>query len=433
MFSYKRILLLLFSTVAVWLLSACSAVSSHIDAVTKAIVGYSDYYIEVLNLEDQVKQAYQTIDPNSSVVSYTIDVSIPDYTADEFQSVAFTPPTPDFSTQSASSYQKKAVLSIRQAMETYALNHTGSRSIELPVAFDLVTSGKGWAASLTSSSKLEIQRTVENMMLTLLSRNDSYQQNYRLSLAADELRSLLADAMGGQEYADLVQITDLSQTSDDTVLASLSYPDPTIVFSMLGNTYAASFNQPFYGDELVVSLTADGLREIDTSAIPLVQDRVSIRLDSSSKKYQFSEASSLLERIASAKQQADESAAAQINSLWRIAPADPPASGSVLEGESSGNQIILNTGTSLGKYCYLRFYSISGEDISEEGSLVAGLFLVSGQSAKIRLPSGSYRVSCYVGDNWYGVDQLFGKNGKVYNSKNAIRSMDGYINTISFG
>jgi hypothetical protein len=46
----------------------------------------------------------------------------------------------------------------------------------------------------------------------------------------------------------------------------LSFPDPTFVYSALAEDYYASFNQPFFGDEMTVSLTADDLSGIYTSA-----------------------------------------------------------------------------------------------------------------------------------------------------------------------
>ncbi len=429
----KRVLILSFAAAVAGVLLACGTASQHTEAITAAIVGYSDYYIEVHNLSEQVKQGYQSIDPKQSAVAYTIEVSIPDYTADEFRSIAYTLPAPDLSAKSSAAYQKKAVLAIRQSLETYALNHTASRFIDLPVTFDLVTSGNGWAASMSSNSKLEIKRTVESMMAALLEDNDSYLQNYRLALVSDELNTLLADALGGQDYADLVQITTIVPSADNTFVASLSYPDPVSVYKALGDAYAASFNQSFYGDPLVVSLTADGLDTLDVSGAPLVSDDVTVSFDPATDTCELTSAVSLLNRVSAAKQQADEDVSAEVNASWRIAPLAPPSSGAVLEGESTGNQIVFNTGAQLGAYYYIRFYAISGEDASEEGALTAGMFIVGGQSAKIRLPSGFYRVACYVGDDWYGVDDLFGKSGKVYGSKNAISSKDGYINTVSFG
>jgi type 1 fimbria pilin len=86
----KRVLILSFAAAVAGVLLACGTASQHTEAITAAIVGYSDYYIEVHNLSEQVKQGYQSIDPKQSAVAYTIEVSIPDYTADEFRSIAYT-------------------------------------------------------------------------------------------------------------------------------------------------------------------------------------------------------------------------------------------------------------------------------------------------------------------------------------------------------
>jgi hypothetical protein len=60
------------------------------------------------------------------------------------------------------------------------------------------------------------------------------------------------------------------------------------------------------------------------------------------------------------------------------------------------------------------------------------MFIVAGKRASVRLPSGYYRVSCDIGDSWYGLDALFGPDATGFDSNNTIRSRSGYINTISF-
>jgi hypothetical protein len=52
----KRVLILSFAAAVAGVLLACGTASQHTEAITAAIVGYSDYYIEVHNLSEQVKQ-----------------------------------------------------------------------------------------------------------------------------------------------------------------------------------------------------------------------------------------------------------------------------------------------------------------------------------------------------------------------------------------
>ena len=47
---------LLFSITAALFLTGCGALSQHAKAIETAIVGYSDYYIEVYDLSGQVKE-----------------------------------------------------------------------------------------------------------------------------------------------------------------------------------------------------------------------------------------------------------------------------------------------------------------------------------------------------------------------------------------
>jgi len=422
-------LLFLFSTLA---LTACGAASQHQKAIEQAIIGYSDYYIVVRDLSTQVKDGYTKIDPKQSVVNYTISVEIPDYASAEFQSVPYTVPEPDATTTSLEQFQKKAILSIRQALETYALKNPAASTIRVPVTFDVMSSGNGWTASITTSSKAAIQQAVESSMLQILNANETYQKNAQLAQLNSSLSALLAEPLGGAEYAALVEFSNVTQASDGAYTATVSYPDPTAVYSALGDAYVNSYNQSFYGDPITILLTAEGLSRIDTSAMPRVQDTITASYDSATGTYTLADANDLIARVTAAKQQAEAVASDAVNAAWRIQPLDPPESGTVLEGTSTGNKIVFKSGGTLGRYYYIRLYAISGEDVSEEGTLSAGLFIIGGKSASVLLPTGYYRVSCIVGDDWYGPDALFGKDAKKYAGKNALESREGYVNTISF-
>ncbi len=422
---------LLFLTLT-FALSACGAASQHQKAIEQAIVGYSDYYIVVRNLADQVKAGYSKIDPTQSVVTYTISVEIPDYSSTDFQGVSVTVPQMDAGVSSAEQYQKKAILALRQVLETYALKNPIASYISIPVTFDVVSSGDGWAASITTSSKAAIQQAVEGSMLKILEANMSYQTNSQLAGVNGALSALLAEPLGGAEYAALVSFSSVMQAADGTYTATASYPDPTAVYAALGEAYVNSYNQSFYGDPITVTLTAEGLSQLDTSSMPRVEDEVRASCHAEAKSWSLLDANALINRVTAARQQAEAAASDAVNTVWRIVPLDPPASGTLLEGTSAGNKIIFKAGGTLGRYYYVQLYAISGEDVSEEGTLAAGLFILGGTSADVLLPTGFYRVACLVGSDWYGPDALFGKEAKKYAGKNALESREGYVNTISF-
>ena len=295
-----------------------------------------------------------------------------------------------------------------------------------------MSSGNGWTASITTSSKAAIRQSVDSSMLRILEANETYQKNAQLAQLNSSLSALLDEPLGGAEYAALVEFSNITQASDGAYTATLSYPDPAAVYSVLGEAYVNSYNQSFYGDPITVVLTTDGLDRMDTSAMPRVQDAILASYDVAAGTYALIDANNLIARVTAAKQQAEAAASDAINAAWRIQPLDPPVSGTVLEGTSTGNKIVFKAGGTLGRYYYIRLYAISGEDVSEEGTLSAGLFIVGGKSATVLLPTGYYRVSCIVGNDWYGPDALFGKDAKKYAGKNALESRDGYVNTISF-
>ena len=106
-----------------------------------------------------------------------------------------------------------------------------------------------------------------------------------------------------------------------------------------------------------------------------------------------------------------------------------------------GSQFVFN----IGFYAVVPFLAIFlRDDMLLSGGLIGlilglrtfsqqGMFIVGGKKASIRLPSGYYRITCMVGDAWYGLDYLFGTESKTYNGSNAVQSRSGYINTVSFG
>ena len=411
------------------LLSGCTA-NAHTNAITNAVVAYSDYYIEVRNLDAQVRAQSKDASISATSAEYVISVDIPDYSRMDPVQAGFVLPEPDVSARSANAYEKQAALALRQALEQFALINGAEATIQLPVTFTLTADG-GWVASMTSQSKLDIQETVEDMMLTLLQKDTQYLANHRLMEAASALSGLLTEALGGAEYADEIAVTEVLANPDGTFSASFTYPEAAFVYGALADAYVASFNQPFYGTEREVLLSTEGLRDIRLGSAPQASATVIVSYDEAAGTFALQDDGGLSELVSEARTAAQNAASEQVNASWRVVPLDAPANGSVLEGESRGNAIVFKTGISLGKYLYVRFYAISGEDTSEEGVLSLGVFIVGGKSAKVKLPTGYYRVSCLTGENWYGIEKLFGSEMKTFSGGNAIQSRAGYQNTIT--
>jgi len=427
----RYIAIVVFLAASSLLLLGCSE-NAQTKAITDAVVAYTDYYIEVRNLSDQVREQSAQTDASAKSVDYVINVEIPDYTKIDVNQTGFILPEPSVSTRSASSYEQQAALVLRQAMERYVMQNGTDEYLILPVTFSVNAEGAGWTANMTSQSKLDIQHTIEDMIHGILLEMDGYSGNYQRMQVSSALSELLKDAFGGIEYAKLITVNDIAAREDGAFDAMISYPDAMFVYSALGGAYVSSYNQPFYGSERVVSLTTEGLNKVDLTSAPQLSATVRVSYDASSQQYTLLDDGGIASVVEQAKSQAESDAAAVVNSEWRVPPNEVPDSASILEGKSSGNQIVFKTGASLGKYFYVRFYAISGEDTSEEGTLALGVFIVGGKSARVKLPKGYYRVECYVGESWYGLEHLFGTDTKTYNGGNAIQSRNGYINNITF-
>jgi len=427
----RYIAIVVFLAASSLLLLGCSE-NAQTKAITDAVVAYTDYYIEVRNLSDQVREQSAQTDASAKSVDYVINVEIPDYTKIDVNQTGFILPEPSVSTRSASSYEQQAALVLRQAMERYVMQNGTDEYLILPVTFSVNAEGAGWTANMTSQSKLDIQHTIEDMIHGILLEMDGYSGNYQRMQVSSALSELLKDAFGGIEYAKLITVNDIAAREDGAFDAMISYPDAMFVYSALGGAYVSSYNQPFYGSERVVSLTTEGLNKVDLTSAPQLSATVRVSYDASSQQYTLLDDGGIASVVEQANSQAESDAAAVVNSEWRVPPNEVPDSASILEGKSSGNQIVFKTGASLGKYFYVRFYAISGEDTSEEGTLALGVFIVGGKSARVKLPKGYYRVECYVGESWYGLEHLFGTDTKTYNGGNAIQSRNGYINNITF-
>ena len=430
--SISRKTLILVSAAAVMLLFSGCRANAQTKAIEDAIIAYSDYYIEVRNLGDQVQaQSNQTSAPDKNI-DIKISADIPDYTRIDPTQAAFTLPKPSVSTRSANAYQQQVSLALRQALEQYAMKNGSPAYIQLPLTFTLSQEGIGWAANITSQSKLDIQKTVEDMILNVLQKTKAYQSDYRLMQVSSALSGLLADAFGGVEYAQTISVTNVLQREDGNFSATFDYPDPAFVYGVLADAYLASFNQPFYGKERSAILTTEGLQNLRLDGASMQSATVLVSFDETTQAFALLDDGGLSAVITGARTQAEADASAAVNDTWRVAPLEIPATSSVLEGESKGNPIVFKAGISLGKYFYVRFYAISGEDITEEGTLQLGVFIIGGGSARIKLPTGYYRVNCVAGESWYGLERLFGSDTKTYNGGSAIRSRTGYVNNISF-
>jgi hypothetical protein len=410
-------------------LCGCGASGAHEKAIENAIVSYPDYYIEVRSLSEQVRSQYD--DSGESTAEYTITADIPYYPSLDENAVSFAPPAPDY-TRSTSQYRRNARLLLRQELEAYALGHELPSYVEIALTFTVYRIGTDWESALSGTSKTLIQQTVDSMIDEILGSSEAYVENVVRTEIAGAKDALLESVFGGADYVSLVTVTDVTGGSDGLYTLKLSFPDPVSVYSALAEHYYASYNRLFYGDAVSVSLQTDDLSGVDISGTAYITDTAVILRDVDGVCTLY-EAPSLEANIASAKAAAEGTAAARINAEWRVPEQEIPSSGAILEGESRGNDIVFVTSADLGKYFYVRFYLLPGEDVGAEGELAAGVFIFGGKEATVRLPSGYYRIDCYAGDTWYGPDALFGDNGEKFGSDSAIRSRSGYVNTISFG
>ncbi len=429
----KRVFPLLAAVAAVFCCAACGEPSHQAEAIGQAVVAYSDYYIEVSDLTRQVREQFTAGSASADAVTYQIVARVPDYTAFDLGRITFSAPEPDFENADIDEYMADARLALRKELETYALENNVETTVEIPVEFEVVRGAGSWNAILTSTSRMTVSDTVDAMIDQLLSSYPDISENADRISVAQAKDSLFADVFGGGDYAALAAVGDVERQDGGTYRMTLSYPDPAEVYGALGEAYVTSFNQPFFGEPAVVSLTADDLRSIDTSGMRTVESDAVVSLDEATGECTLVDASDIAGRIAAAKADAEQSASEQVNAAWFVAAQDIPSSGAILEGKSTGNKIIFIASADYGDYFYVRFYKLTGDDVTEEGTLQLGVFIQGGHRASFNLPSGYYRVSCEIGSTWYGLDYRFGQDGSTLSGDNAVRSRSGYINTISFG
>lgn len=413
-------------------LSGCGVASEHKKAIEEAVLSYSDYYIQVRDLTSQVREQSKSLDLAANVMEYDISVDIPDYVLLDSTAVPFVPSEPDLNARNASAYQQQSAYDLRQSLERYALDNEIQVFVPLTITFTVLKDEDGWSASMSSQSKLTIRKTVEGMLQSILEKNDAFMDRYHSLAVASALPAVLSDAFGSKSYAQMIHINRITQQDDGSYLASFTYPDSEYVFHALADVYISSFNQPFYGDKRLASLSANNISEVDLANAPEIGGNVTVSLSTETGLCTLLDDGGLTEQISASKSLAESVATDSVNAAWRVEALDPPKSGTIYEGKSKGNPIAFKTDINLGKYFYVRCYKISGEDLTEEGTLQLGIFINGGKSARFNLPTGNYRITCWSGENWYGVEHLFGSDGIEYEGGIVLESKSGYINNVSF-
>ena len=411
----------------------CGMDSAHASAITGTIESYTEYYIEVRNLTDQVREQAESFEENQPLYEYTILVEIPDYTAYDLTNVPFELPSFDLSAGDADAYRAEAYENLLHALELYAHENEAPVYYQLGSVFSVIPDGGSWRAEFSSRSRREIQKTVEDLIMQTLSQNEVYRSNLALLTISSAMKSVLRNTFGGREYADLIEVTDISIDESNNYTVSIGFPGPSFVFNALGELYAASFNKPIYGEAVSAELSIADIGLVDLSDAPQFFASVSFSYDPVSESVELLDDFGLGIALQAVKARTETSFSNIINTAWLVSPETLPGSGKVLEGESKGNEIVFVTDSDDdGKYYYVRFYLLPDKDPEEEGTLQAGVFIYGGKKAKLRLPTGYYRVDCWIGGSWYGLEHLFGDDYTYFGSSNAIRSRSGYSNTISF-
>ena len=182
------------------------------------------------------------------------------------------------------------------------------------------------------------------------------------------------------------------------------------VFSALAEEYASSYNQPFYGESLAAQLSVDGVDDIDLAGAQLLNADpppyrwipIPVRL-----RCWTADRSPISRRFLEAKSGRGSGYLATSSTAPGAFPRwNPPSSGiHSRRKERRVTPFVFKTNAELGAYAYVRFYEISGEDQTEEGTLARWVY----SSAEVRLrvsacPTVTTASPAKSATNWYGLE-----------------------------
>ena len=112
-----------------------------------------------------------------------------------------------------------------------------------------------------------------------------------------------------------------------------------------------------------------------------------------------------------------------------LLPEPMPPTGAILSPKSGTSAFAIHNG---GDVClYAKVYSVAAYDSTEWGELVGTLFIHPNQTASMDIKPGYYHVNYGGGEEWYGIQRMFGPQGYYNSCEENYEFLKNYTHTLS--
>ncbi|MDO4573327.1 MAG: hypothetical protein Q4C13_08150 [Clostridia bacterium] len=419
----KRILSLLCLLALTPALAGCGMQSRHAAAIRQAVAEYSDCYIELHELERQLRKSARSLTGYEQEAAYTLDVRVPDYSLIDVNSVGYEAPAVDFANPDSEAYLAALSDALRLGMQAYVQANPSGEYVDAQIELSLIKSEGGWHVEITESSRRSLQALIDGMMEDKLRQLDPMPKSYDYLRVAEQCASLLGQLVDCRPFAEAAAVTSVDDFGGGEYRLSFDYPDPEAVFERLSEEFIGSFHARVFG---AVDCRLDPGRfpfgHVETG---VKSGSVRVRMDEAGR-CSVTDGEDFASDYFDAKEHFEAVSAVAVEAAWGVPLQPYPASSAVLAGSSGGSAEIRMRITETGVDTYLRIYRIE-DSLEEEGEFVVGQFvLADARGVTIDLPGGQYKMLLACGYDWYGPEYMFGPEGSYYIFEEVIDLPSGY-------
>lgn len=395
-------------------LSGCGMKNEQQKAIEEMIINYTDYYIEVPDLGQQIHRQARALTGYEDAAAYTLNVRIPDYSLIPIGQVRYEAPPVDYSNPGGEAYLEDFREAIGVAMQQYAIETPLDGSVESTLTIKLSKDADGaWTASPDKASLSALENLISGMLTKKASEIKELPEEYDFACVAEQANALLGSLIGEGGYTDAIQVTNVEALGGDQYRISFDYPDPAAAFATLGDAfleaYAESATERIF-EPVECTLNPDDYAP--AAAVSAKSGSITVTKDGEGV-CTIADGTAFSEEIAAALSAAESDASGRVYEQFGVPEVARPVTSQILSGSATGSYSLEFRMTSVVPDTYIRLYRVNSS-VKEAGTFVVSYFATSGSRYNVSLAAGKYKVLLAWGDTWYGQDFMFGPKGKYY-------------------
>lgn len=424
-----KVIALLSALVLLLSLVGCGAKSGQKKAIQEAIANYSDAYIEVDDLNLQLRELMRESSGYEDKVSYTLDIKLPNYELADISALDYEVPAVNYLEPDSDAYLEDLLVAIRQSIDPAALMKEPDGTVPAEITLNLTLVEKTWEAEISAASMKKIQAQADSMMRGKLADPKNLPPEYNYVRVAEQKATLFETLISGSAYVDAITVTGVEASGGGEYRLNVSYPDPMGAYQSLGEQFVDSFTEMVFGS-ISCTLDLDDFDSIEKKpsmkagsiTVSMADDGTCTVLDGDAFVSDLSSAQSL----------AETAAAHSANTKWTVQEQARPTESTQLYTRGGVDSEFRFRLHQEAVPTYFRFYRVESS-IQEAGILEAGAYvLVNNKEFTIKLSPGNYKIVVAWGDTWYGPEYMFGPNGNYMVHEDVTSLSSGYYFPVDF-